>query len=236
MSELKVLVVEDEAAVREMMKLVLEEAGHEVTCLSSGEDALRWLLKNTADLLVLGRMLSDISGIDLAQILRFKIHSQSLPILLLTPHDQEDKLSYVEMGIDDYMVKPFSAKELMMRIQSVMRRHSSFDHAESLKLGDLMLDSAERQLLIGDYRIDLTAVEYRLFEFLMRYPDKVHSRTELLEEVWGRTMYVEERTVDQQIRRLRLRLSEYGLAELIQTVRGLGYRLSLSQASSLRKH
>lgn len=229
MPELKILVVEDEAVVREMIKQVLEDAGHTVICLSKADDALRWLLKNTADLLVLGRMLSDISGIDLAQILRFKIHSQSLPILLLTSHQQEDKLSYIEMGIDDFMVKPFSAKELMMRIQAVMTKYSDDDFAESLKLGDLVLDGAERQLAIGDHRLDLTTVEYKLLEFLMRYPDKVHKRSELLEVVWGRTTHVEERTVDQQIRRLRLRLSEYDKAELIQTVRGLGYRLSLSQ-------
>ncbi|MEC4748626.1 winged helix-turn-helix domain-containing protein [Methylomicrobium sp. Wu6] len=189
---------------------------------------IRRLLTNTADLLVLDGTLPGISGIDLAQILRFKIHSESLPIILLTAYNPEaDKPSALEIGIDDYMIKPFSPNEFMTRIQKVLGRRLSNGHTEHLKIGDLILDLEERQLLIGDRRLDLTPIEFKLLEFLMRYPDKVHTRNELLEEVWGRSIYIEVRTVDQQIRRLRARLSEYGREELIQTVRGLGYRFSV---------
>jgi len=229
---MKVLVVDDDPAIRETLQLALADANFSVTCLSSAEEALRWLLINKADLLILDWMLPGISGIDLVQILRFKTQSVSLPIILLSARSQEDdKISGFDLGIDDYMVKPFSARELIARIQAVMRRclgYAPLEYSplECLKVVDLVLDNDQRQLLINEQRLDLTPVEFRLLDFLMRNPDKVHTRDELLKEVWGRTVYIEERTVDVQIRRLRLRLAEYGRAELIQTVRGLGYRLA----------
>lgn len=227
MSNLKVLVVDDDPAIRETLQLALEDANLTVTCLSSAEEALRWLLINKADLLILDWMLPGISGIDLVQILRFKTHSESLPIILLSARNHEnDKTCGFELGIDDYMVKPFSTRELIARIQAVMRRTVDDAPYSFLTVADLVLDDVQRQLIINEHRLDLTPVEYRLLEFLMRNPDKVHTRDELLQEVWGRTVYIEERTVDVQIRRLRLRLEEYGRAELIQTVRGLGYRLA----------
>ncbi|MGY6274652.1 response regulator [Methylomonas sp. MgM2] len=233
MSALKVLVVDDDPTIREALQLALEDANINVTCLPSAEDALQWLLTDTADLLILDWMLPGISGIDLVKILRFKTHTESLPIILLSARNQEeDKLSSFELGADDYMLKPFSTKELIARIQAIMRKHKSDDRAEFLKVADLLLDSDQRQLQIGEHRLDLTPVEYKLLEFLMRHPEKVHTRDELLEEVWGRTIYIEERTVDVQIRRLRLRLAGYDRAAMIQTVRGLGYRLSVPKSES----
>ena len=229
MSDLKVLVVDDDPAIRETLQLSLADANIDVTCLPNAEDALHWLLANHADLLILDWMLPGISGIELLQILRYKTNSESLPIILLTAHDrEEDRLSSFAVGADDYMIKPFSTKELIARIQAITRRSRSNKHGEFLRVADLILDSDQRQLLINEHRLDLTPVEYKLLEFLMRYPEKVHTRDELLEEVWGRTIYIEERTVDVQIRRLRVRLAKYDRAQLIQTVRGLGYRLSAS--------
>lgn len=234
MSHWKVLVVDDDPAIRETLQLSLEDANLNVTCLPSAEEALRWLLTNKADLMILDWMLPGISGIDLVQILRFKTDSASLPIILLTARNkEEDKLASFQVGVDDFMIKPFSAKELVARIQAVMRRlpnhDTGGDRVDLLRVADLILDFDQRQLLIGEHRLDLTPVEYKLLEFLMRSPNKVHTRDELLEEVWGRTVYIEERTVDVQIRRLRLKLAKYNRAELVQTIRGLGYRLSVTQ-------
>jgi len=229
MSDLKVLVVDDDPAIRETLQLSLEDANFEVACLPNAEDALHWLLSNQADILILDWTLPGISGIELVKILRFQTHSASLPIILLTARNrEEDKLSSFAEGADDYLVKPFSTKELIARIQAVIRRSHGNNAREFLKVADLTLDSDQRQLQVNEHRLDLTPVEYKLLEFFMRYPGKVHTRDELLEEVWGRTVYIEERTVDVQIRRLRLRLAKYDRAELIQTVRGLGYRLSAS--------
>jgi len=230
MSDWKVLVVDDDPAIRETLQLSLEDANLDVTCLPSAEEALRWLLANEADLMILDWMLPGISGIDLVQILRFKTNSESLPIILLTArNNEEDKLASFQVGVDDYVIKPFSAKELVARIQAVMRRIPNQNRVDFLRIADLILDCDQRQLLIGEHRLDLTPVEYKLLEFLMRSPDKVHTRDELLEEVWGRTVYIEERTVDVQVRRLRLKLAKYNRAELVQTIRGLGYRLSATQ-------
>lgn len=227
MSNLKVLVVDDDPAIRETLQLVLEDANLTVTCLASAEEALRWLLTNKADLLILDWILPGISGIDLVQILRFKPHSKALPIIFLSARSHEnDKICGFDLGIDDYIIKPFSTRELLARIQAVMRRTTNDTPYSFLTVADLILDGIQRQLMINEHRLDLTPVEYRLLEFLMRNPDKVHTRDELLQEVWGHAAYIEERTVDVQIRRLRLRLKQYGRAELIQTVRGLGYRLA----------
>ena len=223
----RVLVIDDDPTLRETLTMALEDANFNVTSFASAEDGLRWLSTNNANVLILDWVLPGMSGIELVQILRLKTHSDSLPIILLTGRsDEDDKLKSFEAGVDDYIVKPFSIKELIARVKAVIRRCNRNDDSDFLRFADLVLDSDQRQLQIGDHRLDLTPIEYKLIEFLMHYPEKVHTRDDLLEEVWGRTVFIEERTIDVQIRRLRLRLAEHDRAELIQTVRGLGYRLS----------
>jgi len=233
MSDLKILVVDDEYAVREMLTFVLENAGFQVVSVPSGEHALQWLLDNTADLVVLDWVVPSISGIDLAQVLKVKTRYASLPIIMLTARNEVDnKVHALEMGVDDYMTKPFSTKELVARIKVLLRRQPKYDHSKLVCVGDLILNADQRQLLVDGQELDLTPIEYKLLEFLMRYPNKIHSRKRLLEEVWGRSIYIEERTVDVQIGRMRIRLSEYGREKLIQTVRGLGYRFSMPNTAN----
>ena len=230
MSNLNVLVVEDEDAIREMLIMVLEQAGFQVSEAASAEQALSELAENRVDLLLLDWMLPGISGVELARRLKRESGYKELPIILLTARgEEEDKIRGLEIGADDYVTKPFSPKELVARIKAVMRRSGKLSETGQLTLGDLTLDAEQHRLSISGKAVDVSPTEFRLMQFFMTNPDKVYSRTHLLDQVWGRSVYIEERTVDVHIRRLRKLLAEFDREDLIQTVRGFGYRLSMTE-------
>ena len=230
MMNLNILVVEDEDAIREMLVMVLEQANFRVIEAASAELALSVLAENRVDLLLLDWMLPGISGVELARRLKRDSGYKDLPIILLTARgEEEDKIRGLEIGADDYVTKPFSPKELQARIKAVMRRSGKLTELGQLTVGDVTLDAEQHRLTIAGKTVDVSPTEFRLMQFFMTNPDKVYSRTHLLDQVWGRSVYIEERTVDVHIRRLRKLLAEFGREELIQTVRGFGYRFSMAE-------
>ncbi len=227
---LNILVVEDEDAIREMLVMVLEQANFRVIEAASAELALSVLAENRVDLLLLDWMLPGISGVELARRLKRDASYKDLPIILLTARgEEEDKIRGLEIGADDYVTKPFSPKELQARIKAVLRRSGKLTELGQLTVGDVTLDAEQHRLTIAGKTVDVSPTEFRLMQFFMTNPDKVYSRTHLLDQVWGRSVYIEERTVDVHIRRLRKLLAEFGREELIQTVRGFGYRFSMAE-------
>jgi two-component system, OmpR family, phosphate regulon response regulator PhoB len=228
MSKLNILVVEDEDAIRAMLMMVLEQAGFLPVASADAEEAQKVLDDTFPDLILLDWMLPGVSGVEWARRLKKEPVFRELPIILLTARgEEEDKVKGLEIGADDYITKPFSPKELVARIRAVLRRSGKLQGLAQISLGDLILDTEQHRLSIGDKQLEVSPTEFRLMQFFMTHPDKVYSRTQLLDQVWGRSVYIEERTIDVHIRRLRKILSEYGREELVQTVRGFGYRFSL---------
>lgn len=228
MSSFNILVVEDEDAIRGMLMMVLEQAGFVPIAAADAEDAQKALDENLPDLVLLDWMLPGISGVEWARRLKKEPVYRDIPIILLTARgEEEDKVRGLEIGADDYMTKPFSPKELVARIRAVLRRSGKIQGQSQITVGDLMLDTEQHRLSIGDKQLEVSPTEFRLMHFFMTHPDKVYSRTQLLDQVWGRSVYIEERTIDVHIRRLRKILEEYGREDLVQTVRGFGYRFSL---------
>ena len=227
--ELTILIVEDEEAIREMLLMVLKQSGLKALGVGSAEEALQFLAdKPLPDLLVLDWMLPGISGIKLTQRLKKDDLYQQLPVILLTARgEEEDKIKGLNCGADDYMTKPFSPKELIARIKAVMRRNRPKEKTALLTVGRINLDQEQHRLSIDNQSVNTSPTEFRLMQFFMTHQDKVYTRTQLLDYVWGRNTYVEERTVDVHIRRLRKILAHYQCDTLIQTVRGFGYRFSL---------
>jgi len=228
MIKLTILVVEDEDAIRAMLMMVLEQAGFTAIAAADAEDAQKILHENLPDLILLDWMLPGISGAEWARRLKKEQVYRELPIILLTARgEEEDKVKGLEIGADDYMTKPFSPKELVARIRAVLRRSGKIQGLAQIVVGELVLDTEQHRLSIGDRQLDVSPTEFRLMQFFMTHPDKVYNRAQLLDQVWGRSVYIEERTVDVHIRRLRKILGEYGKEDLVQTVRGFGYRFSL---------
>ncbi len=228
MSNCNILVVEDEDAIRAMLIMVLEQADFTPIAAADAQEAQKALDETLPDLILLDWMLPGISGVEWARRLKKEPMYRDIPIILLTARgEEEDKVRGLEIGADDYMTKPFSPKELVARIRAVLRRSGKLQGASSIALGDLLLDTEQHRLSIGDKQLEVSPTEFRLMHFFMTHPDKVYSRTQLLDQVWGRSVYIEERTIDVHIRRLRKILAEYGREELVQTVRGFGYRFSL---------
>lgn len=228
MSRLNILVVEDEDAIRGMLMMVLEQAGYKSIAVADAEEAQKALEDTTPDLVLLDWMLPGISGVEWARRLKKEPMYRDLPIIVLTARgEEEDKVRGLEIGADDYVTKPFSPKELVARIRAVLRRSGKIQGSAQIALGDLVLDTEQHRLSIGDKQLEVSPTEFRLMHFFMTHPDKVYSRTQLLDQVWGRSVYIEERTIDVHIRRLRKILGEHGREELVQTVRGFGYRFSL---------
>ncbi|WP_031430874.1 phosphate regulon transcriptional regulator PhoB [Methylomicrobium agile] len=229
MTKSTILVVEDEEAIRAMLLLVLEKAGFTAYAAGDAREAQAVLDQTPVDLILLDWMLPGISGAEWGRRLRKETAYQDLPIILLTARgEEEDKVRGFDVGVDDYMTKPFSPKELIARIRAVLRRSGKLSDAGQIVLGDMMLDAEQHRLSIGERQLEVSPTEFRLIQFFMTHPDKVYTRTQLLDQVWGRSVYIEERTVDVHIRRLRKILAEYGREELLQTVRGFGYRFSLT--------
>jgi two-component system, OmpR family, phosphate regulon response regulator PhoB len=222
-----ILLVEDEAAIQELIAANLTRAGHHVVRAPDAETAQRLLRDALPDLVLLDWMLPGLPGIELARRLRADDRTRTIPIIMLTARGEEqDKVLGLEIGADDYITKPFSPRELVARIKAVLRRRSPQATEDPVDVGGLRLDPATHRVSAGELAISLGPTEFRLLHFLMTHPERVHSRPQLLDQVWGDHVFVEERTVDVHIRRLRSALEASGHDALIQTVRGSGYRLS----------
>lgn len=221
-----ILIVEDEPAIQELIALNLEHAGHHVLRARDAEEATRLVRQALPDLVLLDWMLPGQSGIQFARALRADERTRQIPIIMLTARSDElDKIAGLDSGADDYMTKPFSPRELLARIKAVLRRRAPQLADEPIEIGGLRLDPATHRVLAGGAPVDLGPTEFRLLHFFMAHPERVHTRGQLLDQVWGDHVFVEERTVDVHIRRLRMALESSGHDRLIETVRGSGYRL-----------
>jgi two-component system phosphate regulon response regulator PhoB len=222
-----ILLVEDEQPIREMVVFALTNAGYEVYEAADARQAQVCIAERLPDLILLDWMLPGISGIDYARRLKKDELTWELPIIMLTARaEEEDKVQGLESGTDDYVTKPFSPRELVARIRAVLRRGGPAGEDEILRANGLTLDLASHRVSTGETLLEMGPTEYRLLEFFMSHPERVYSRGQLLDRVWGSNVYVEERTVDVHIRRLRKALEPHGFDALIQTVRGSGYRFS----------
>lgn len=227
MAEKRILLVEDEAAIREMVAMALERAGFEVWLAEDAAAAERLLTDALPNLILLDWMLPGISGIELARRLRRDEVTQALPIIMLTARGEEDDcIRGLESGVDDYMTKPFSPRELIARINALLRRTSPAQENGTLDMDGLVLDLHSHRVTAGGLPLEMGPTEFRLLQFFMSHPERVYSRTQLLDMVWSRGSFVEERTVDVHIRRLRKCLEPSGYDRMVQTVRGTGYRFS----------
>lgn len=226
-----VLLVEDEADIREMLTFTLERSGFNVVSAETAEQALEILDGPLPNLVLIDWMLPGMSGVDLARRLRRDPLTAELPLLMLTARGEEsDKLKSFDAGIDDYVTKPFSPRELTARVKALLRRSGEPENGV-LAHGRLCLDTRAHSVRVGDQTVSLGPTEFRLLELLMRHPDRAFDRTQLLDRVWGRNVYIEERTVDVHVLRLRKALSPFGMANAVETVRGVGYRLSAQTAA-----
>jgi two-component system phosphate regulon response regulator PhoB len=222
----KILIVEDEKPIREMIAFHLVRAGYETLEAADCRSARRLLADERPDLALVDWMLPDMSGLELTRMLKRDGAHEDLGIIMLTARsDEYDKVAGLEGGADDYVTKPFQPRELIARIQAVLRRSKTSD-ADVVSAGVLELDTAGHRVTADGREIRLGPTEYRLLRFLMTHPDRVYSRPQLLDRVWGANVYVEERTVDVHVRRLRKALSDARADDYIQTVRGAGYRFS----------
>ena len=229
----KILVVEDEPAIQALIAVNLKRAGHEVIASLDAEDARRQIDAVLPDLVLLDWMLPGMSGLEFARRLRADARTRAVPVIMLTARGEEaDKVQGLTTGADDYVTKPFSPKELLARIQAVLRRQRPQATEETVEVGALRLDPVSHRVTAGSHAVNLGPTEFRLLHFLMAHAERVHSRVQLLDQVWGDHVFVEERTVDVHIRRLRAALEPSGQDGLIQTVRGAGYRLSTEPAAA----
>jgi two-component system, OmpR family, phosphate regulon response regulator PhoB len=227
MTSRQILIVEDERPIREMIAFGLRRAGYEVAEAEDCREARARIADRRPDLMLVDWMLPDLSGLELTRQLKKDKETRDVPIIMLTARAEEhDKISGLEGGADDYVTKPFSPRELVARINAVLRRSGVAATDEVVEAGGLRLDGAGHRVLAGEHAVALGPTEYRLLSFFMTHPERVYSRSQLLDRVWGGNVYVEERTVDVHIRRLRKALEAYGLDSLVQTVRGAGYRFS----------
>jgi len=222
-----ILVIEDEPAIQALIATNLRRAGHVVIAALDAEIALAKINEALPDLILLDWMLPGMSGLDLARRLRADTRTRGVPIIMLTAKGEErDKVMGLETGADDYITKPFSPRELLARIQAVLRRGRPQATEDTVEAGGLRLDPASHRITANGTPVTLGPTEFRLLHFLMTHPERVHSRDQLLDQVWGDHVFVEERTVDVHIRRLRAALEASSLDRLVQTVRGSGYRFS----------
>lgn len=221
-----VLIVEDEPEIREMLKFSLTRAGFEVKEARTSEMALQHLDSNLPDILVVDWMLPGMTGVELAKRLRRDALTENLPLLMLTARNEEsDILRSFESGIDDYMSKPFSPKELIARIKALLRR-SGAPEDDLLEASGICIDLSSHQVTIQGVDVNIGPTEYRMLELFLRNPNRVFERDQLLDRVWGRSSYIETRTVDVHVLRLRKVLKPFGLDRTVQTVRSVGYRFT----------
>jgi len=222
-----VMVVEDEPAIQELIAFNLKQAGHFVIEAPSAELASRMIKETLPDLILLDWMLPGMSGIEFARKIKSDNYTKAIPVIMLTARGEEqDKVKGLETGADDYVTKPFSPRELNARIKAVLRRRAPQMTDELVEVAGLALDPQTHRVTGHNAPVSLGPTEFRLLHFFMTHPERVHSRTQLLDNVWGNQAYIEERTVDVHIRRLRRALEPTRHDGLVQTIRGAGYRLS----------
>ena len=222
----RILIVEDEDALTLLLRYNLEKAGYDVETTARGDDAEVRLKEGLPDLVVLDWMLPGLSGIELCRRLRQRVDTRQLPVLMLTARGEEsERVRGLSTGADDYIVKPFSIPELLARVQALLRRASPERVADVLAFGDIAIDREKKRVTRGGRAVDLGPTEYRLLEFLMERPGRVFSREQLLDGVWGSDIYIDERTVDVHVGRLRKALNRGHETDPIRTVRGAGYAL-----------
>ena len=227
MSGKLILIVEDEHAIRQMIAFGLRRAGFEVREAADSREARQSLADRRPDLLLIDWMLPDMSGLELTRVLKRDRETRDLPVILLTARAEEgDKVTGLDSGADDYITKPFSPRELVARIHAVLRRGGAGGLESCVQFESLQLDPQAQRISVEGETVPLGPTEYRMLEFFMTHPERVFSREQLLDRLWGGNVYVEERTIDVHVRRLRKSLEKYGLDRLVQTVRGSGYRFS----------
>ena len=226
MTSKTVLIVDDEAAIREMISVALQMAGYRCLEADNAQNAHAIVVDHQPDIILLDWMMPDVSGIELARRLKRETAYADIPIIMLTARSEEDnKIQGLEAGADDYITKPFSPRELIARLKAVLRRTATAGIDESIEIEGLRLDPGSHRVSSGDTELEFGPTEFRLLQFFMTHPERAYTRSQLLDQVWGGNVYVEERTVDVHIRRLRLALGAQH-EHLVQTVRGTGYRFS----------
>ncbi|HEY6631769.1 MAG TPA: phosphate regulon transcriptional regulator PhoB [Rhizobiaceae bacterium] len=222
----KIMVVEDEEPLGVLLRYNLEAEGYQVEVVTRGDEAEIRLQENAPDLLVLDWMVPAVSGIELCRRLRMRPETQRLPIIMLTARGEEsDRVRGLSTGADDYLVKPFSTPEFMARVRALLRRAKPEVLSSVLKVGDIMLDRESHRVYRKNTEINLGPTEFRLLEFMMRHPGRVFSRSQLLDNVWGETIYIDERTVDVHVGRLRKAVNSGRMPDVIRTIRGAGYAI-----------
>ncbi|QYR53712.1 phosphate regulon transcriptional regulator PhoB [Lysobacter soyae] len=229
----RILIVDDEPAIRDMVAFALRKAEFEPVAAGDAREAQTAIADFVPDLILLDWMLPGTSGLDLARRWRKDALTREIPIIMLTARGEEnDRVSGLEAGVDDYVVKPFSSRELLARIRAVMRRTREDDEEGNVAVGAIRIDGAGHRVFAtvdgAQVPVSIGPTEYRLLHFFMTHPERVYTRSQLLDHVWGGSVYVEERTVDVHIRRLRKTLEPHALDQMVQTVRGAGYRFSTS--------
>ena len=224
----QVLVVENEAAIQELIALNLGMAGYGVQRAADAESALHMVEQAVPDMLLLDWVLPGQSGIALIRRLRAQTHTRDLPIIMVTARSSEqDKITALESGADDYITKPFSPREMLARVQALLRRQAhSHGAPDAVQMAGLRLDPSTLRVTAGSRQLALGRVEFKLLNFLMHHPERVHTRAQLLDQVWGNSVYLDERTVDAHVGRLRSALQPSGHQQRIETVRGSGYRFT----------
>ena len=224
----KILIVEDEAAIRQMLSMALTQEGYNSLEVANVGAAFEMLENLTPDLILLDWMMPGLSGLEFTRRLKKTPNTRSIPIILLTAKsEEEDKVTALDAGADDYITKPFSTPELIARIRALLRRSDPDSEAsDTLKTAALRLELKSRRAFCGNERLTLSPLEFKLLHFFMSHPGRVYSRNQLLDQVWGTNTFIEDRTVDVHIRRLRKILEPYKSDNLIQTVRGSGYLFS----------
>jgi len=227
MTSKQILIVEDEKPIRDMIAFGLRRAGFDVREAEDSSGARASIADHRPDLMLVDWMLPDQSGLELTRAVKRNKDTEDLPVIMLTARaDEHDKVSGLEGGADDYVTKPFSPRELLARINAVLRRSAPAGNGGAVEAGGLVLDTASHRVTAGGQTVALGPTEYRLLQFFMEHPERVYTRGQVLDRVWGGNVYVEERTVDVHIRRLRKALEPFASDGLIQTVRGSGYRFS----------
>jgi two-component system phosphate regulon response regulator PhoB len=227
-----IFVVENEYAIQELITLNLSRAGHRVVCAGDADSALVMIDETLPDMILLEWMLPGQSGISLIRRLRAQARTRDLPIIMVTARDSEqDKILALESGADDYITKPFSPREMIARIHALLRRRAPHAASDTVQMAGLRLDPSTLRVTAGSQQLSLGRVEFRLLNFLMHHPERVHTRSQLLDKVWGSHVFLDERTVDAHVGRLRSALQPSGHQEHIETVRGSGYRFVAWEAS-----
>ncbi|HXC60654.1 MAG TPA: phosphate regulon transcriptional regulator PhoB [Steroidobacteraceae bacterium] len=228
----QILIVEDEQPIREMVAFALRRAGFEVREAANSQDARVRLTDERPDLVLVDWMLPDMSGLELTRLVKRDPATRDLPIIMLTARAAEgDKVAGLDGGADDYMTKPFSPRELLSRINAVLRRSAGIADDDTMEVAGLRMDRGSHRVTAGGREVPLGPTEYRMLEFFMQNPERVYARAQLLDRIWGGNVYIEERTIDVHIRRLRKALEDVELAHLVQTVRGSGYRFSARESA-----